>query len=271
MKKTDNKEKSRMRDGVLRLFHYWKKYTKPDYYNVVSLPGESFEFELNALEQEDEKGHMTLHMYEKLEKVHRKQASIVKKSDLLSQEGVFYKNESLPPVSAFANASTFAWYDLCGNPTPKNVELFNNSMAKRSVLVITFADRYRRPAGMDKDVLAFGAVAYMKHKLSKMNFLFSVNYKCKAKGMPMVMMAFTNSKALASVVRKGSPVRRPKKINTKKLTPSIFKEVKALIGKGLSNELIMSKLKLHKMELAGYKAARTRELRGGWSKTKKSQ
>ena len=56
MKKTDNKEKSRMRDGVLRLFHYWKKYTKPDYYNVVTLPGESFEFELNALEQEDEKG-----------------------------------------------------------------------------------------------------------------------------------------------------------------------------------------------------------------------
>jgi hypothetical protein len=267
----DNTEKSRMRDGVLRLFHYWKKYTKPNYYNVVSLPGESFEFELNALDQEKEGEYMTLHMYEKLEKVHSKQKSVVKKSDLLNQEGVFYKNESLPPVSAFANASTFAWYDLCGNPTPKNVELFNNSMAKRSVLVITFADRYRRPAGMDKDVLAFGAVAYMKHKLSKMTFLFSVDYKCKAKGMPMVMMAFTNSKCLASVVSKGSPVRRPKKTNTKKLTPSIFKEVKALIGKGLSNELIMSKLKLHKMELAGYKAARTRELRGGWSKTKKSK
>ena len=266
-----NNEKGRMRDGVFNLYKYWKNITKPIYYNVVSLPGESFEFELKALELEKEGEYMTLHMYEKLEKVHSKQKSVVKKSDLLNQEGVFYKNESLPPVSAFANASTFAWYDLCGNPTPKNVELFNNSMAKRSVLVITFADRYRRPAGMDKDVLAFGAVAYMKHKLSKMTFLFSVDYKCKAKGMPMVMMAFTNSKCLASVVSKGSPVRRPKKTNTKKLTPSIFKEVKALIGKGLSNELIMSKLKLHKMELAGYKAARTRELRGGWSKTKKSK
>jgi hypothetical protein len=267
----DNKEKGRMRDGVLRLFRFWKKYTKPKYYNVVSLPGESFKFELNALEQEDDEGHMTLHMYEKLKKIHSKQKSVVKKSDLLDQEGVFYKNESLPPVSAFANASTFAWYDLCGNPTPKNVELFSDSMAKQSVLVITFADRYRRPAGMDKDVLAFGAVDYMKHKLSKMTFLFSEYYKCKAKGMPMVMMAFTNSKSLASLVSKGSPVRRPKKTSTKKLTPSLFEEAKALIVKGLSNKLIMSKLKIHKMELAGYKAARTRELRGGWNKVRNSQ
>ena len=111
----------------------------------------------------------------------------------------------------------------------------------------------------------------MQHKLSKMFLLFSEEYKCKTKGMPMVMMAFTNSKSLASILKDKSTIRRPKKTNTKKLTPSLFKEVKALIGKGLSNELIMSKLKIRKMELAGYKAARTRELRGGWSKIKKSQ
>ena len=86
----------------------------------------------------------------------------------------------------------------------------------------------------------------------------------------MVMMAFTNSKSLASTLKEKSTIRRPKKTNTKKLTTSLFKEVKALLVKGFSNELIMSKLKIHKMELAGYKAARTRELRGGWSKTKRS-
>ena len=266
-----NNEKGRMRDGVFNLYKYWKNITKPIYYNVVSLPGESFEFELKALELEKEGEHMTLHMYEKLEKVHSKQKSVVEKSDLLSQTGVFYKNESLPPVSAFANAPTFAWADLCGNPTPKNVELFSNLMAKKSVLVITFADRFRRPDGIDRDVLAFGAVSYMKHKLAGMTFLFSEEYKCKAQGMPMVMMAFTNSKSLASILNGKSTIRRPKKTNTKKLTSSVFKEVKALLGKGVSNELIMSKLKIRKMELAGYKAARTRELRGGWSKIKKSQ
>ena len=265
-----NNEKGRMRDGVFNLYKYWKNITKPIYYNVVSLPGESFEFELKALELEKEGEHMTLHMYEKLEKVHSKQKSVVEKSDLLSQTGVFYKNESLPPVSAFANAPTFAWADLCGNPTPKNVELFSNSMAKKSVLVITFADRFRRPAGMDKEVLAFGAVTYMRHKLSKMTFLFSVDYKCKTKGMPMVMMAFTNSKSLAGIVKKGSPVRSPSKGKAIGEQQVLFGEVLALINKGRSNEYIMSKLKLRKMELAGYKAARTRQIRGNSRNMKKS-
>lgn len=265
-----NNEKGRMRDGVFNLYKYWKNITKPIYYNVVSLPGESFEFELKALELEKKGEHMTLHMYEKLEKVHSKQKSVVEKSDLLSQTGVFYKNESLPPVSAFANAPTFAWADLCGNPTPKNVELFSNSMAKKSVLVITFADRFRRPDGIDRDVLAFGAVSYMQHKLSGMTLLFSEEYKCKTKGMPMVMMAFTNSKSLAGIVKKGSPVRSPLKGKAIGEQQVLFGEVLALINKGRSNEYIMSKLKLRKMELAGYKAARTRQIRGNARNMKRS-
>jgi hypothetical protein len=84
----------------------------------------------------------------------------------------------------------------------------------------------------------------------------------------MVMMAFTNSKSLAGAIKKGSPIKNPKK-EAGKLTPSLFREVKTLIRKGLSDESIMSKLKIHKMELAGYKAARTREMRGGWHKIKK--
>ena len=115
----NNNEKERMRDGVFTLLKYWKNITKPTYYNVVSLPGESFEFELKALELEKEGEYMTLHMYEKLEKVYNEQQSVVEKNDLLNQEGVFYKNESLPPVSAFAYAPTFAWADLCGNPTQR--------------------------------------------------------------------------------------------------------------------------------------------------------
>ena len=265
----NNNEKERMRDGVFTLLKYWKNITKPTYYNVVSLPGESFEFELKALELEKEGEHMTLHMYEKLQKIHDKQKSVVEKNDLLNQAGVFYKNESLPPVSAFANASTFAWADLCGNPTPKNVELFSNLMAKKSVLVITFADRFRRPAGMDKEVLAFGAVTYMRHKLSKMFFLFAEEYKCKTKGMPMVMMAFTNSKSLAGFVKKVKPIRRPSKGKPVGEQQVLFSDVLALINKGRSNEYIMSKLKLRKMELAGYKAARTRQIRGNARNMKK--
>lgn len=267
---TKTKEKVRMRNGVFSLFKYWKNITKPTHYNVVSLPGESFEFELKALELETEGEYMNLHMYEKLQKVHEKHDSFVKKNPLLNQAGVFYKNESLPPLSAFAYAPTFAWADLCGTPSPKNVELFNNSMADKSVLVITFANRFRRPAGLDAAVQAFGAVKYMKHKLSSMTFLFAEEYKCKTKGTPMVMMAFTNSKTLAGVVKRGSPVKSPRVTKSNPDQLKLFRKVVSLINKGFSNERIMAKLKLRKMELAGYKAARTRQLRGNARNMKKS-
>ena len=77
---TKTKEKARMRNGVFSLFKYWKNITKPTHYNVVSLPGESFEFELKALELETEGEYMNLHMYEKLQKIHEKHDSFVKKS-----------------------------------------------------------------------------------------------------------------------------------------------------------------------------------------------
>ena len=264
---TGNEEKSRMRNGVLNLFKIWKQITKPIHYNVVSLPGESFKFELETLKLEKKTEFLFLQMYEKLAEVFNRLKNHPIFEVAAEGEGfTMYKNESLPPVTAFANAPTFAWYDLCGNPTPKNVELFSDKVAKNSVIVITFANLFRRPEGMDKSVVAFGAVNYMKFKLSEMTFLFSEEYKSKTQGTPMVMMAFTNSLPLAAVLKGASTIRDIKAKETKQ--SPVFKKVKALIDQGSSNESIMSKLTLSKMELAGYKAARTRELRGGVGKTK---
>ena len=85
----------------------------------------------------------------------------------------------------------------------------------------------------------------------------------------MVMMAFTNSKSLAGIVKKGSPVSSPSKGKAIGEQQVLFSQVLALINKGRSNEYIMSKLKLRKMELAGYKAARTRQIRGNARNMKK--
>jgi hypothetical protein len=278
---TGNEEKSRMRNGVLNLFKIWKQITKPIHYNVVSLPGESFKFELETLKLEKKTEFLFLQMYEKLAEVFNRLKNNPIFEVAAQGEGfTMYKNESLPPVTAFANAPTFAWYDLCGNPTPKNVELFSDKVAKNSVIVITFANLFRRPEGLDKSVVAFGAVNYMKFKLSEMTFLFSEEYKSKTQGTPMVMMAFTNSLPLAAALkglglRKGSFLKllegkstiRDIEINETKQSPT-FKKVKALIDQGSSNESIMSELTLSKMELAGYKAARTSELRRGSGNTK---
>ena len=73
----------------------------------------------------------------------------------------------------------------------------------------------------------------------------------------MVMMAFTNSKSLAGIVKKGSPVSSPSKGKAIGEQQVLFSQVLALINKGRSNEYIMSKLKLRKMQLAGYKRVRT--------------
>ena len=283
--KTGNEEKSRMRNGVLNLFKIWKQITKPIHYNVVSLPGESFKFELETLKLEKKTEFLFLQMYEKLAEVFNRLKNHPIFEVAAKVPGfTMYKNESLPPVTAFANAPTFAWYDLCGNPTPKNVELFSDKVAKNSVIVITFANLFRRPEGLDKSVVAFGAVNYMKFKLSEMTFLFSEEYKSKTQGTPMVMMAFTNSLPLAAVLKGASTIldvgvfahaeeheidhRLAIRLAEETKQSPVFKKVKALIDQGSSNESIMSELTLSKMELAGYKAARTRELRGGLGKTK---
>ena len=84
------------------------------------------------------------------------------------------------------------------------------------------------------------------------------------------MMAFTNSKTLAGVVKRGSPVKSPRVTKSNPNQLKLFRKVVSLINKGFSNERIMAKLKLRKMELAGYKAARTRQLRGNARNMKKS-
>ena len=61
----NNPEKNRMRKKVISLFNYWKNVTRPTKYNVVSLPGESFEFEAHALDKVKSDENMLLFMYEK--------------------------------------------------------------------------------------------------------------------------------------------------------------------------------------------------------------
>jgi len=243
----NNPEKNRMRKKVISLFNYWKNVTRPTKYNVVSLPGESFEFEAHALDKVKSDENMLLFMYEKSREIFDSWKDSVEET----MSG-FYINQSLPSSSAFACLPTFAWYDFCGNPTPKRMEVISGDMGSQSVFIVTFANKFRRPASLSGNLLKLGTEVFLKNKLNKMSLLFSEQYKCKAKGMPMIMMAFTNSKSLASVWDKLGAKTQPKKRE-----PSICLQVIKMLDKGISDKVIKAKFRLRKMQLAGYKRVRT--------------
>jgi hypothetical protein len=246
----NNPEKNRMRKKVISLFNYWKNVTHPAKYNVVSLPGESFEFEAHALDKVKSDENMLLFMYEKNREIFDSWKDSVEET----MDG-FYINQSLPVSSAFACLPTFAWYDFCGNPTPKRMEVISDDMGNQSVFIVTFANKFRRPASLSGNLLKLGTEVFLKNKLNKMSLLFSEQYKCKTKGMPMIMMAFTNSKSLANVWDKFGAKAQPKKRES-----SLCWQIIALLDKGVSDRKIRTKFKLRKMQLAGYK--RTRTIRG---------
>lgn len=238
-----------MRKKVISLFNYWKNVTHPTKYNVVSLPGESFEFETHALDKVKSDEKMLLFMYEKNREVFDAWTDSVEET----MDG-FYINQSLPVSSAFACLPTFAWYDFCGNPTQKRMEVISGDMGSQSVFIVTFANKFRRPENLNGNLLRRGTESFLKDKLKKMSFLFSEQYKCKAKGIPMIMMAFTNSKSLTTVWSKfGSMKRSQPKPNR----PSLCSQIITLLDKGVSDTKIRAKFKLRKMQLAGYKRART--------------
>ena len=62
-----NDMKNKMRQKVKTLFNYWHNITLPINYNVVSLPGESFDFEEHVADRAGTKNpeeNLLLWMYE---------------------------------------------------------------------------------------------------------------------------------------------------------------------------------------------------------------
>ena len=47
----NNDMKNKMRQKVKTLYNYWHNITLPSNYNVVSLPGESFDFETHVADR----------------------------------------------------------------------------------------------------------------------------------------------------------------------------------------------------------------------------
>ena len=267
-------------------------------YNVVCLPGESFKFETHLLEKKEGHENMLLFMYENKKKIWEKWKDAAKELVDRGTEvgGGFcqYIRAHLPPISAFASLRAFLWYDFCGTPTRDRIELLRGKMHRNSVLVVTFANQFRQRQSIAPEIITQGTETYVKEILfsndEKMHHLFTEEYSSEnangdLRGTPMIMMAFTNSKSLASVWRnnKSFELDKSKRWARKKRgwkvaegineTPkgnhfvkssdeikTVFQKVILMLDKNKSDKSIMRKFSLTKNQLAGYKANRTRRL-----------
>jgi len=271
----NNETKNIMRGKVKTLFNYWLNVTKPSDYFVVSLPGESnFDFENHCAEQRKDFTRQTQFMYENKRSVYNQFKDINDADNSLLNVNAqsHYIYSDIPKVSKFSVLPTFAWYDFCGIATTDRYNCIDSQpVNKNSVVVVTFNDKPRR-----KDTLHFKVglthdknnkpdiEQALKQDLKVTGFkhhLFTHRYKCKKNGINMIMLAFTNNKALNNVYSKKKgrftdvPYNQVKPLIKEGRT--LLKNIKKLIALhivcGSDDEFIRESYGLTKMQLAGHK------------------
>ena len=269
----NNETKNIMRGKVKTLFNYWLNVTKPSDYFVVSLPGESnFDFENHCSRQRKDFTRQTQFMYENKRSVYNEYKAINEIDNEVGGAQSHYIFSDIPKLSKFSILPTFAWYDFCGTATKDRYNCLDlQSANKNSVVVVTFNDKPRR-----KDTLHYkvgltpdknnrpDVEKALKQDLKVTGFkhhLFTHRYKCKKNGINMIMLAFTNNKALNNVYSKKKgrftnvPYNQVKPLikEGRKLLKNIKKLIALHIVCGSDDEFIRESYGLTKMQLAGHK------------------
>ena len=262
-----NEDKNKMRAKVIAVYNYWQNIVKPQYYNVVSLPGTNFDLEQHAISRMEPEHRAVISMYEKDRKVWEANRKRVKSIDNEGDNFMsLYINGEIPPVSSFANLPTFAWYDYCGIPTTDKVDNLLGEMGNKSVLIFTFAQRHRRREGLHPEIKNvyscyshIHTADFFRVKLAEYNLPYQLfGFEYTSKKTPMIMLAFTNSKTLCSIYTKANTNSFKKlkkhKDNSNELVGDIYRAL--LKRQGMEDggtAYCMQKFDLRKMQVAGYK------------------
>ena len=286
MKHNDMKKK--MRQKVKTLFNYWHNITLPINYNVVSLPGESFDFEGHVADRAGTKNpneNLLLWMYENDSKIYNKFKDHYE-DNLGSRASMFlYLRENVPPISWFKALPTFAWYDFCGNPTKQRFNcIYNKDVNKNTVAVVTYNTRTRLHKHLHPMVMPELGENYVEQASREVltnrlpYVLFSHNYKQKRYGIPMVMTALTNSKQLANVYNKNAKrfssvednnlfIKKAEKARVKKHIDNPIKynieNIYMDILMGSKDKDLMEQHSITKNQLSGYKRTVTHKRKVG--------
>ena len=156
--------------------------------SVISLPGDVWEFENYVLSNKDfgfqfggwyaldmtllERDEETFKinsglMFSSARAAVTNAAYIIKKKHYVT-----YKNEVLNEshVKSCKSNNIFAWFDFCGNPTSKNVNLINTATGKNVTYIFTFNTAWRMDTNVDPALRHLAALHENKGLAIKLHF-----------------------------------------------------------------------------------------------------
>lgn len=270
-----NQTKAEYRACVLVAFHSWLgslyKFTrtskgancKVDSATVYSLPATVWEFEQFLagesllMTRVGGQAEINLHCFESEWATYAAQKN--SRSFMLNHKALYrnfnfnYSND-LIPVNEDAKSNFGAWYDFCGNPTPKllDIAIAPQNFKFNSLVFITFdcnvqaglkvlpvemqgfiAKRMISQGGKICDHITDATVDYINaHTGNKVKCIMDVEYQ--AQRHPMMLLGFTNSrKVLEDCPRVSSRISREKKNNSsvagakRELTTAEKKQIRA--------------------------------------------
>ena len=121
---------------------------------------------------------------------------------ILNQYNVTYKNEVLNEshVQSCKSNNIFAWFDFCGNPTSKNINLINTATGKNVTYVFTFNTAWRMDTNVDPELrhlasLGNKAIATQLHLnllAEKLGLTLIWSFEYISNYAPMISVCFSN-------------------------------------------------------------------------------
>jgi hypothetical protein len=209
-----NTVKNATRHLVCKAYEAFSKNKK--YINVISLPGDVWEFENYAFLNKDFSwyfnGNYSIEMtlLEKDEIIYNRHMYAKKNFRpvntnsyyILDRHNVTYKNEVLNEshVKNCSSDNIFAWFDFCGNPTTENVNLVNTATGKNVTYIFTFNTAWRMDTNVHPELRNLAAESnkaiatqdYLKILADKLGLTLIWSFEYVSNYIPMISVCFSN-------------------------------------------------------------------------------
>lgn len=263
--------KNAIRHLVCKTYEKFAKYK--DSVSVLSLPGESWEFENYILNHQDFRNciqqqplDLQLVCFEKSFRVY----SVNNLLDRNKDNKTKYINEklNLDHLNLLQNKSKFLWFDFCGNPSVESLRFLNNIFNQDKVCAIftfTLGWRYRDNLPIELDQMAKDSsneeaiLSYFKEKIKEINtrvlsndingFKTNLlwNYTYISNRAPMVCLCLTNDPAL----RYETSLKGQGELQKPDQEATLVSKIKGDLDAG---EELVCKMQANKRSLAAHKA-----------------
>lgn len=258
------------RDFVIAAMKSWFSLTINECRKVISLPEKQWVMESSCLDMLSEYGGiLDLNLYEKNPAIYdecnedlrikskiNNFVNISLSSGMVHHRyvpatfprfGFSYLKEYLPSLSKVCTPLTcvFAWYDYCGIPSDENINNITVKLPANSVAAVTFSlpwrSRKTQKLGKRSDpkYLEDMILRRFQKKNKYISCIHTLPYRSQKQ--EMILLIFTNSKAIEKDFKERSKNVRPPKLNIANITRRTLLN---RLNKGFSKNYLMQELNL---------------------------